>query len=103
MGTQHTTDTPIGILRRLGYVNYLLTPGVLVAVGMSGDAGGWRLPLFAITLAVLFLSMPLICSSLSKKQLAVGNRRTALIIAAIPFAVFLIYFYMLASPLMFRR
>jgi len=84
MGAQRKPDTLIGILRRLGYVNYLLTPAVFVAVGMSGDSGGWFLPMFAITLAVCFLNMPWICSSLSKNQLAAGNRRAALIIAAIP-------------------
>ena len=103
MATEDATSKLVGILRRLGFLNYLLTPGILVAVGMSGDAGGLYLPLLAITLAVLYLSMPVICSSISKKQLAAGKNRAALMIAAIPVTVFLIYFYMLVSPLLRHR
>ena len=91
MITHAATDSFVKFFRQLGYLNYLLTPVILVAVGMSGDAGGLYLPLLAITLAVLFFSMPLLCSSISKKQLAAGNSRAALIIAAIPLAFLLMF------------
>jgi len=91
MAKQPLIDILVGVFRKVGFINYLFTPLVLFGVGMSGDAGWGPLAKWTTIVAAIYFVLPWACSFLSKKLLAAGNKRTALIIAGMPVAVLLMW------------
>ena len=88
---QPRIDILVGVFRKVGFINYLFTPLVLFGVGMSGDAGWGPLAKWTMIVAAIYFVLPWACSFLSKKLLAAGNKRTALITAGMPVVVLLMW------------
>ena len=93
-------EKTLSILRRLGYFSLIIYPGILIAMGMSGDAGGIVLPIIAGLFALAYGMMPFICPRIARRKMNEGKIRLALVIAAIPVSVFVSYFLLLIGNLL---
>ena len=93
-------EKTLSILRRLGYLGLIIYPGILVAVGMSGDAGGIVLPIIAGLFALAYGVMPFVYPRIARRKMNEGKARLALVIAAIPVSVFVSYFLVLTGNLL---